>query len=635
MVRQGEGTGMARYSMAFEEAADPTGEIKRARAFLLPLPTRVLRIEIETLTGCNRRLHLTTVFVDDQIILEENFADCTALVTDLDLRLDRRNHSVFVSAAGFAPGEMVKLRVTVTFTMIWFDRTAPVARALADKTGTDLEHRLAQAVPGDYLEIDAYLTSGSPETSEPVAEPSTAIERDRLIERFRAVAAAAQRPLSERLHRLSKARIDLGSRLDGAPPDQPGIAPVRRARGFWITNAIAVEATREVVLELVERPEVECLELEHYAAEAELLDGLIELEEREEKRAGGAEASPSWNVRRINAPRLWDLGLRGQGIVCALIDSGVNYRHPDLAERMWDGGPAYPRHGYNFSEGDDDPVDRQGHGTACAGLIVGSGYGGTVTGVAPGAALMAVRIGTSLRSLWAGVEFAVAQGASVLCLPWSWKLPPDAEKLSWRRLCSALAELGIAHVSSGGNRGRRVGGEPLPDTVGLPASCPPPWRHPDLGPGSTASAVAVGATDSQERLADWSAQGPVAWEDPHFGDYPYRLGTRPGLVKPDLCAPGVATTSCDWRHGRDAQAVAYRTFSGTSAAAAQVAGCLCLLAGAARAAGRPVEVARLQEALEGSAVRIRGQTANKENGYGAGRVDVFAAFRYGRMRDWW
>ena len=45
--------------------------------------------------------------------------------------------------------------------------------------------------------------------------------------------------------------------------------------------------------------------------------------------------------------------------------------------------------------------------------------------------------------------------------------------------------------------------------------------------------------------------------------------------------------------------------------------------------------ARIQEALENTAVRVDGQSHDKENHYGAGRVDVYAAYLYGRQREWW
>src|SRR5262249_39054264 len=103
----------------------------------------------------------------------------------------------------------------------------------------------------------------------------------------------------------------------------------------------------------------------------------------------------------------------------------------------------------------------------------------------------------------------------------------------------------------------------------------------------------------------------------------------------DVCAPGPGTTSCNWRHPTLPGASPYSSFGGTSAATPHVGGCLGLLAHACRRAGQPIVPARVQEALENTAVRVVGQTRDKENHYGAGRVDVYAAFRYGQNKGWW
>jgi hypothetical protein len=100
-----------------------------------------------------------------------------------------------------------------------------------------------------------------------------------------------------------------------------------------------------------------------------------------------------------------------------------------------------------------------------------------------------------------------------------------------------------------------------------------------------------------------------------------------------VCAPGSATDSCNYLFEQDGKP--YITFSGTSAATPHLAGCLALLAQACRRSGKPVIPARVQEALENSAVRIQGQVLDKEIHFGAGRVDAFAAFKYGEARGWW
>ena len=118
----------------------------------------------------------------------------------------------------------------------------------------------------------------------------------------------------------------------------------------------------------------------------------------------------------------WDLITDCSGVVVAVIDSGVNYTHVDLAGNMWNGGAAFPNHGYNFVSGaaSSDPMDRNGHGTHVAGTIgaVGNNAAGTV-GVCWKASIMAVRVmdasgsGTT-AAIVQGVNWAVDHGAKVL-----------------------------------------------------------------------------------------------------------------------------------------------------------------------------------------------------------------------------
>ena len=122
-------------------------------------------------------------------------------------------------------------------------------------------------------------------------------------------------------------------------------------------------------------------------------------------------------------------------IVVAVIDTGVDWTHTDLASRIWtnpgeipgngnddDGnGKVDDVHGYDFANDDGDPLDDSGHGTHVGGTVAGDGTGGTSTGVAPEAQLMAVKVLTAsgagtFAGIMAGVEYAVENGAEVLNL---------------------------------------------------------------------------------------------------------------------------------------------------------------------------------------------------------------------------
>lgn len=122
----------------------------------------------------------------------------------------------------------------------------------------------------------------------------------------------------------------------------------------------------------------------------------------------------------INVERAWDHVTDCSGVLVAVVDTGVNYRHEELAGNMWDGGAAYPRHGYDFVDNDDDPMDLHAHGTHVAGIIGAGGNNATgVAGVCWKARIMAVRAfdwsGSSNTALVVqATEFAVTHGAKII-----------------------------------------------------------------------------------------------------------------------------------------------------------------------------------------------------------------------------
>lgn len=427
--------------------------------------------------------------------------------------------------------------------------------------------------------------------------------------------------------------------------DDVSIPQVGTTDSFWINNAIAADLSYATLQRVLERPDVAYVELSRNVDLGELIDAKASASRRTSDRprrgrgsvgVNDAASPPTWSVKRINAPLLWQLGINGNGILVAVIDTGVNYKHPDLENHMWSGGTSYPNHGEDFVDGDRDPMDDHGHGTSAAGQVAGDGSKGSSTGVAPQATIMALRVGNQERQYWKAFEFAIQHKVDVISMSMSWKFPRNPDYPGWRRACETILVAGIAHANSIGNQGDLLRGFPIPYNIATPGNCPPPKLH-SLQPvsGGLSSAIACGATDDSDNLADYSGRGPAAWENAPYTDYPYAKGNKPGLLKPDLCAPGSGTTSCDWRFPQLASARPYRSFGGTSAATPHVAGCLALLAQACRRHSTPIVPARLQEALEATAVRITGQTRDKENHFGAGRVDVYAAYKYGVVRDWW
>ncbi|MFD4691257.1 S8 family serine peptidase [Streptomyces sp. NPDC058463] len=123
------------------------------------------------------------------------------------------------------------------------------------------------------------------------------------------------------------------------------------------------------------------------------------------------------SVPLIGAPEVWKRkdpggkGADGSGVTVAVLDSGVDYSHPDLGGGFGEGHKVVA--GHDFVNGDDDPMDDNGHGTHVAGIIAGKAAArGGVTGVAPGAALTAYKVmnanGEGITSdIVAGIEAAI------------------------------------------------------------------------------------------------------------------------------------------------------------------------------------------------------------------------------------
>jgi thermitase len=122
--------------------------------------------------------------------------------------------------------------------------------------------------------------------------------------------------------------------------------------------------------------------------------------------------------------RAWGALTDCSSVVVAVVDTGVNYLHQDLAGNMWGGGAPNPNHGKNFADaaagGDDATMDLNGHGTHVAGTIGAVGNNGLgTTGVCWKASIMAVRVldasgSGSTAAIIQGIDFAVANGAKVV-----------------------------------------------------------------------------------------------------------------------------------------------------------------------------------------------------------------------------
>ncbi|TQM65180.1 S8 family serine peptidase [Humibacillus xanthopallidus] len=244
-----------------------------------------------------------------------------------------------------------------------------------------------------------------------------------------------------------------------------------------------------------------------------------------------------WTAQ-IGAPVAWQAGIDGAGSTVAVLDTGVDADHPDLAGRI-----EATKDFTGSAHGVDDLV---GHGTHVASTIAGTGAasGGTERGVAPGAKLIIGKVlgdsgGGYDSDIIEGMQWAVASHADVVSMSLGSTAPATTCD---DPIAQAVEELSTSSTSlfviAAGNMGSKQ------NTVS--------------SPGCATSALTVGAVDSENATAYFSSRGPVG-------------GSH--LVKPEIAAPGVNILAAA-AGGRGPYA--YRTMSGTSMATPHVAGAAAL-----------------------------------------------------------
>lgn len=391
---------------------------------------------------------------------------------------------------------------------------------------------------------------------------------------------------------------------------------VENIKPLWIVNSVSCFATQEAIDQISQRKDI----LTYYVCEEFqcLDDESVMPDERGDNR------EIAENIVKVNADQVWELGYTGEDVLVALIDTGVRLDHADLQGRLWDGGAEYPNHGYDFYSHDNDPSDTHGHGTHVAGTIVGTGVSGTQTGVAPGATLMVLKVfhgddNLSEVTMWIeAMQFAVEHGADVMNMSLGQPLPDSGVKLMMRQACDNTLAAGVVAAVCAGNSRQIQMLAPVPYNIWSPGDCPPPHLHEDqmVNGGGTSCVVCVGAVNNSDVLGDFSSEGPATWSGvAPYNDYPYSSGssTNIGLIRPDVCAPGVNVKSLDFNTTNG-----YCLKSGTSMATPCVAGVIALML----SKDHELTPEQIDEILERTAVPL---SAHKSNDFGSGRIDALAA----------
>lgn len=270
-----------------------------------------------------------------------------------------------------------------------------------------------------------------------------------------------------------------------------------------------------------------------------------------------------WGVSLVQAPQIWAMS-RGDGMKIAILDTGIDFTHPDIA-------PNFAK-GINFTTANSgDHTDRQGHGSHCAGVVAGVDNDFGVVGVAPGAKLYNVKVlgdngSGSIGAIIKGIDWCIKEGVDVMSMSLGCSEDPGT---NFHNAIKRARAAGIVIVAASGNENTHCGW---------------PAAYPEV--------IAVGAVDQSFGRADFS----------NFG------------AELDVVAPGVDILST-YPGNR------YAKLSGTSMATPMVAGVVALVQHFCRQMGVVATPDKIVEMITERSVDMG--NAGHDEMFGNGLINVF------------
>lgn len=225
-----------------------------------------------------------------------------------------------------------------------------------------------------------------------------------------------------------------------------------------------------------------------------------------------------WGIKRINASVFWSKDITGKNVNIAIMDSGINYSHPDFVGKI--------KKGFNAINSNQDSNDDYGHGTLVTGVIFAQHNNFGIVGIAPDANIYPVKVLNNagegdISNIVRGIEWCIFHNIDIINMSFA----ITSDKLELRKAIQKALDANIIIVASGMNS--------FGNDVGFPAKYP--------------GVISVTSIDKKYRLSETSPRGKI-----------------------DFSAPGVDILSTSNENG-------YKIFSGTSLAAPHITGIIALL----------------------------------------------------------
>jgi len=233
------------------------------------------------------------------------------------------------------------------------------------------------------------------------------------------------------------------------------------------------------------------------------------------KQPNDPELAKLWGLQKIQAPQAWDIHTGNSDVIIAVIDTGVDYDHPDLKHNMWKnpGEIAGNRvdddkngfiddiYGYDFANDKGEPMDDNSHGSHVAGIIAASGDNEKgIAGVNWSAKIMALKVTKSNRLTTAdaisAIEYAKLMGAKIINA--SWHIDAKDHPKALYDAIQVAKDAGILFVTAVGNKSRNIDSDNQFACLQCPASY-------DLD-----NIISVAATNESDGLYPTSNFGPIS-----------------------------------------------------------------------------------------------------------------------------